>query len=112
MCRIYSSTPPEEYASRTKSVRLNGAVTSIRLEQRFWSILEQLVQDEGTTLGKFLSSLYDEAMNAQGHIDNFTSLLRVACTTYLVNRPVPAGAIVRAAHGDPAMDASPQTKRH
>lgn len=112
MCRIYSSTPPEEYASKTKSVRLNGVVTSIRLEQRFWSILDQLVQDEGTTLGKFLSSLYDEAMSAQGHIDNFTSLLRVACTTYLAKTPIPDDAIASAAHGDPAVDACCQAKPH
>lgn len=95
MCKIYSSTPPADYAYVTKSVRLNGAVTSIRLEQRFWSILAKLAEGEGATMGKFLSSLYDEALSTQGRVDNFASLLRVACTTYLGSDAVLHG-------GDPA----------
>lgn len=88
MCKIYSSTPPADYAYVTKSVRLNGAVTSIRLERRFWSILDRLAEGEGATIGKFLSNLYDEALAIQGRVDNFASLLRVACTTYLGSEAV------------------------
>ncbi|WP_147820390.1 ribbon-helix-helix domain-containing protein [Salidesulfovibrio onnuriiensis] len=86
MCELYSSTPPTEYETQTRSVRLNGAVSSVRLEQRFWNILEELAESEGTTLGRFLSTLHDEATRTHGDIGNFASLLRVACTTYLHHR--------------------------
>lgn len=83
MCLIYASTPPEEYMQQTRSIRINGAVTSIRLEMRFWSILERIAQQEGTTLGRFVSTLHNEATSIHGEIDNFASLLRVVCTTHL-----------------------------
>lgn len=83
MCQIYASTPPEEYMQHTRSIRLNGAVTSIRLEVRFWSILERISERENTTLGRFLSTLHNEATSIHGEIDNFASLLRVVCTTSL-----------------------------
>ncbi|MFW5734292.1 MAG: ribbon-helix-helix domain-containing protein [Oceanidesulfovibrio sp.] len=104
MCKIYSSTPPADYAYATKSVRLNGAVTSIRLEQRFWCILERLAEDEGATMGRFLSTLYDEAVQSQGRVDNFASLLRVVCTTYLGGEAVLHG---RARHTEAGAEPGP-----
>ncbi|MCG8532619.1 MAG: ribbon-helix-helix domain-containing protein [Desulfovibrionales bacterium] len=83
MCFIYASTPPEEYQQQTRSIRINGAVTSIRLEMRFWRILEQVAARERTTLGLFLSALHAEATTINGDIGNFASLLRVVCTTSL-----------------------------
>ena len=32
MCRIFIGADPESYESRTRSVRLHGVVTSVRLE--------------------------------------------------------------------------------
>lgn len=94
MCEIYSSTPPDQYEAVTRSVRLNGAVTSVRLEQCFWDILEEIAEGEGLTLAKFLANLHDEAMLRHGGIGNFASLLRVACSTYLKSvRPGLAAAI-------------------
>lgn len=86
MCEIYSSTPPPEYDQFTRSVRINGAVTSIRLERRFWNILDELAETEKTTTGRFISNLHSEAYTLHGDISNFASLLRVVCTTYLVNK--------------------------
>ncbi|KAB1442071.1 ribbon-helix-helix domain-containing protein [Pseudodesulfovibrio senegalensis] len=82
MCRLYLSAPVEQYRSQTRSVRINGVVTSIRLEARFWDILGRLAEAEGMTLGRLLSLLHEEALAAYGKIDNFASLLRVVCTTY------------------------------
>ncbi|CCO22936.1 ribbon-helix-helix domain-containing protein [Maridesulfovibrio hydrothermalis] len=86
MCEIYSSTPPAEYEQITRSVRINGVVSSIRLERRFWNILDELAAAEKTSTGKFISTLHNEAYILHGEISNFASLLRVVCTTYLVNR--------------------------
>ncbi|WP_320173637.1 ribbon-helix-helix domain-containing protein [Maridesulfovibrio sp.] len=86
MCEIYASTPPAEYEQITRSIRINGAVTSIRIERRFWNILDELAEEEQTSTGKFISTLHNEAYSLNGEISNFASLLRVVCTTYLVNK--------------------------
>ncbi|GFM36171.1 ribbon-helix-helix domain-containing protein [Desulfovibrio psychrotolerans] len=83
MCRIYASTEPAEYEQVTRSVRLHGGVTSVRLERRFWAVLEELAESEDTSLPKFLEALHDEAVALHGQIGNFASLLRVVCATYL-----------------------------
>ncbi|MCL6607310.1 MAG: ribbon-helix-helix domain-containing protein [Geminicoccaceae bacterium] len=83
MCRIYAGTDPRDYEPVTRSVRLHGAVTSIRLEARFWAILDEMAAGEGLTTPKFIATLHDEVLELSGDVRNFASLLRVACATYL-----------------------------
>ena len=83
MCDIYAGTDPSAYESQTRSVRINGLVTSVRLEARFWAILGELAAGEGITTPRFLGLLHDEVMERRGEVGNFASLLRVVCTTYL-----------------------------
>ncbi len=83
MCHIYASTDPAEYEQLTRSFRLHGGVTSVRLERRFWAVLEDLANAEATPLPRFLEALHDEAVRCHGEIGNFASLLRVVCITYL-----------------------------
>jgi predicted DNA-binding ribbon-helix-helix protein len=83
MCRIYAGTDPLEYQPVTRSLRLHGAVTSIRLEARFWTILDRMAGVEAVSTPRFLGQLYDEVLELQGDVHNFASLLRVACTTFL-----------------------------
>lgn len=94
MCKIFASQDPATYACATRSVRLCGHATSIRLEALFWEILEEIARREGLALPKFLNTLYREALEIQGEVVNFASLLRVACLVYLGNR---------AAHAAPAV---------
>lgn len=86
MCRIYSSIPPSAYEPVTRSFRQHGAVTSIRLEARFWHLLDELAQGEGMTTPRFLNKLYDEVLEERGEVGNLASLLRVVCTVYLERR--------------------------
>ena len=44
MCEIFISADPDSYASRTRSVRLHGVVTSIRLENLYWNVLAEIGQ--------------------------------------------------------------------
>ena len=83
MCRIYAGTAPSEYEPVARSLRLHGAVTSIRLEARFWAVLAEMADAEGLTTPKFLAALHDEVLDQQGEVRNFTSLLRVVCAIYL-----------------------------
>lgn len=97
MCHVYSGTRPTEYRQVTRSVRLHRAVTSIRLENRFWTILDRMAAEEGVATPRFLAVLHDEVEELQGEVRNFASLLRVACTTYLA-RQQDAPASPRSAH--------------
>jgi predicted DNA-binding ribbon-helix-helix protein len=83
MCRIFAGQDPRRYAYETRSVRLSGYPTSVRLEARFWEIIEEIARTQNMTVGKFLSQLHDEAIEINGEISNFASLLRCACLVYL-----------------------------
>src|ERR1700686_133928 len=83
MCRIFAGQPPEAYSYQTRSIRLGGHSTSIRLEAAFWRILEEIAAAENASLAKFLTTLHDEVLEFRGETTNFTSLLRCACLTYV-----------------------------
>lgn len=85
MCYIYASTDPELFTPVTKSIRLCGVVTSLRLEKMFWASLEDIAQQQNMTLPKFLSELYDEIVEMRGEVTNFSSQLRVIVVQY--NKP-------------------------
>lgn len=87
MCRIYTSTDPELYECVTRSVRLQGCVTSVRLEREFWLTLEELAAQEQLSAGQFISQLYAEVIEDKGEVGNLASLLRVACAIYLKHQP-------------------------
>ncbi len=42
MCRIFAGQDPVSYDCETRSMRLNGQSTSIRLEQAFWQMLDEI----------------------------------------------------------------------
>lgn len=83
MCQIFASIPREKYDYQSRSIRIQGHVTSIRLEAMYWNILEESAQAQEMTLAQFLSQLYDEVLTLDGEVYNFTSLLRCGCINYL-----------------------------
>ena len=83
MCQIFASIPREKYEYQSRSIRIKGHVTSIRLEAMYWQILEESSQAQEMTLAQFLSQLYDEVLKLDGEVYNFTSLLRCGCINYL-----------------------------
>jgi predicted DNA-binding ribbon-helix-helix protein len=83
MCNVYATTDPRDYECTARSLRMHGMVTSIKLERRFWSILELMASNEGMTVPQFLTALHDEVLEHRGEVTNFTSFLRVTCATYL-----------------------------
>ncbi len=83
MCQMFAGQEPERYAYQTRSVRLGGHVTSIRLENAYWSILEEISETQKMPLGKFLTTLHDEVLELNGASGNFASLLRCACLSYV-----------------------------
>lgn len=83
MCRMFAGIPPENYESETRSLRLGGHATSIRLEMAFWHLLEELAKAENMSLARFLTKLYGEVLDLHGEVRNFASLLRCACLLHL-----------------------------
>jgi len=90
MCRVFASQDPDIYKVVTRSVRLNGYCTSIRLESLFWTILDEIATSQGLSTPRFISTLYDEVMELRGEVGNFTSLLRVTCTGFVSGQVAPA----------------------
>lgn len=87
MCQIFVNTDPILYEARSRSVRIHGMVTSIRLENLFWNVLADIATEEGTTTNRLIVSLHDEVVEAHGAVQNLASFLRVSCVRYLTMRP-------------------------
>lgn len=83
MCQVFANQDPDIYRTVTRSVRLDGFSTSIRLEALFWSILDQIADHEGMSTPRFISTLYGEVLERRGEVGNFTSLLRVTCAVHI-----------------------------
>ena len=79
MCRLFAHQPQDNYDHQTRSLRIGGHATSIRLENTFWAALESLAQHENMSLAKFVTKLYDEVLDHHGEVRNFASLLRCCC---------------------------------
>ena len=65
MCHLFASQCPDSYAFETRSIRLNGQSTSIRLERVFWEILEDIAAAEGMTVPRFISTLHQEICSCE-----------------------------------------------
>ena len=82
MCRLFAHQPQRDYESQTRSLRIGGHCTSIRLEAAFWDTLEEIAGKEGLSLAKFLTKLHSEVLDHHGTVNNFASLLRCSCLIY------------------------------
>lgn len=87
MCQVFAGQDPERYASRTRRLRLNGQSTSIRLENAFWEIIDEIAERDGVSTPVFISTLHSEVLQLRGEPANFTSLLRCACLKFMEITP-------------------------
>ncbi|MEO5755892.1 MAG: ribbon-helix-helix domain-containing protein [Mesorhizobium sp.] len=83
MCRVFAGQDPEGYRQINRSIRIDGHSTSIQLEATFWELLDEIAENQNLTTPKFISKLYDEAIEINGAIPNFASMLRTTCALYL-----------------------------
>lgn len=82
MCTLFAHQPSRDYESQTRSLRIGGHCTSIRLEMSFWDTLEEIAAQQDLSLAKFLTTLHDEVLDHRGEVSNFASLLRCSCLIY------------------------------
>jgi len=83
MCRMFAGQDPDGYRTVNRSVRIAGHSTSIQLEAAFWHLLDEIAASQQLTTPKFLTQLYDEAIEIKGEVPNFASMLRTTCVLYL-----------------------------
>jgi predicted DNA-binding ribbon-helix-helix protein len=104
MCKVYAGQNPEGYKSINRSIRIGGHSTSIQLEAVFWELLDEIAQSQHLTTPKFISTLYSEAIEINGEIHNFASMLRSTCALYLSgHRPAAEEIFFVAANGSGAI---------
>ena len=96
MCQIFAGQPRSSYRQVTRSCRLHGHSTSVRLEAKFWEIIDEIATAQDMTTSRFLALVHDEVEEIHGSVDNFASLLRCACLLYL-RKP---RHTIAAAHGE------------
>jgi predicted DNA-binding ribbon-helix-helix protein len=85
MCKIYLARDPIQYESRSRTLRIHGVVTTIRLENEFWHVLQKIAESESKTTNELINQFYNEAVSSTPDEapTNFSSVLRVTCCRYL-----------------------------
>lgn len=83
MCRLFVGADSELWTSQTRSIRMDGMVTSVRLENMFWTILEEIAAKDGMNVPQLLHQLYNESIDEGHDLGNFTSFLRVCCLRFI-----------------------------
>jgi predicted DNA-binding ribbon-helix-helix protein len=83
MCSVFVNADPELYSPYTRSIRLHGVSTSLRLERMFWDVLAEIGARDGMSVPQLVGKLHDELVAAGADLGNFASFLRVCCLRYL-----------------------------
>ena len=83
MCSVYVNADPIQYEARTRSIRINNVLTTLRLENLFWDVLAEMASREDKTTNQMIAALHEELFARREDSPNFTSFLRVCCLRYL-----------------------------
>jgi predicted DNA-binding ribbon-helix-helix protein len=83
MCKLLINRNAQDFRPVSRSIRLSGHSTSLRLEGSFWRALDNLARDEGLSTPKLIATLHAEASELLHDVDaasiNLASVLRTAC---------------------------------
>ncbi|MDY0742991.1 ribbon-helix-helix domain-containing protein [Paucibacter sp. R3-3] len=104
MCEFFVKADPIQYEQRTRTVRMHGVLSSLRLENMVWDILAEMAEREGCTTNALISTFHDEILAHRGEVPNFASFLRVTCMRYLQRR---ANEAERQLQRDPSVEPEP-----
>ncbi|MCE0461952.1 MULTISPECIES: ribbon-helix-helix domain-containing protein [Pseudomonas] len=66
----------------SRSIRLNGFATCLRLEQVYWDILRDMAQLNNCSISTLLSHVDREVHLRHGGVRNFSGLVRVVCVVH------------------------------
>lgn len=82
--RLFSMCAPDDrkaYEPGRRSLRIDGHCTTIRLEQAFWSVLEDISAGEGMTIPEIIAQVQYHCQSVNDK--NMASCLRVLCLKYI-----------------------------
>jgi predicted DNA-binding ribbon-helix-helix protein len=83
MCRFLTNKHAEDFRPVSRSIRIQGHSTSLRLEACFWRALDDFARVEGLTTPKLIETLYTEVCDVlraeEPPAINLASILRTAC---------------------------------
>ena len=83
MCEFFVKADPIAYEQRSRTVRIHGVLTSIRLENMVWDTLAEMAEEEGCTTNALIAKFHDEILAHRGEVPNFASFLRVSSMRFL-----------------------------
>lgn len=83
MCEIYVKADPVSYEPRSRTVRIHGVITTIRLENEVWDTLKQMAEREHCSTTQLIVKFHDELLVHHREVLNFASFLRVSCLRFL-----------------------------
>ena len=83
MCEFFVKADPILYEQRTRTIRIHGVLTSIRLENMVWDTLAEMAEAEGCTTNSLIVQFHDEILAHRGEVPNFASFLRVTGMRFL-----------------------------
>ena len=78
----------------SRSVRLNGFATCLRLEDVYWDVLSDISRSNECSINALLSYIDREIHLRHGGVKNFSGLIRVVCVMHLLKA-------ARASHSAP-----------
>ena len=96
MCEFFVKADPIQYEQRSRTLRIHGVLTSLRLENMVWDVLAEMAADEGRTTNALISLFHDEILAHRGEVPNFASFLRITCMRYLRRQALPGAQPARA----------------
>jgi len=104
MCEVFLGGDAAMFEKKSRSIRIEGHVTSVCIEMVFWRILDHIAEEQNTKLSQFVSDLYNEALIKMGDVTNLSSVLRVSCINYLSHQQslAPENAMGSLRHLQPA----------
>ena len=108
MCEYFVKADPIAYEQRSRTVRIHGVLTSIRLENMIWDTLAEMAEEEGRTTNALIATFHDEILAHRGEVPNFASFLRVSSMRYLRRKLTEAERRDRAGPSDVAADETPR----
>lgn len=83
MCEYFVKADPIQYEQRTRTIRIHGVLTSIRLENMVWDVLAEMAEAENCTTNHLIVQFHDEILAHRGEVPNFASFLRISGMRFL-----------------------------
>ncbi|WP_440974961.1 ribbon-helix-helix domain-containing protein [Pseudomonas fragi] len=68
----------------SRSVRLNGFATCLRLEEVYWEVLSDISRINNCSINTLLSYIDLEVHLRHGGVKNFSGFIRVVCVMHLL----------------------------